>query len=104
MTKEEINDLMATEVMRGEQFDTKHGIVWKFRGIQGISVDKWTPTTDMNQAMECLLKSEVAIETHTDFDDVYLEGEWFGRFNTVAELACLLCKAILKAKGLINET
>ena len=87
-----INELMATEVMGLESFETLF----------------FHPTTDMNQAMECVEKyrpdsfeMKMCIDGHTGilFYRVYIGG--VDAFYDSAPLA--ICKAILKAKGIDYE-
>ena len=99
---DKINELMAVEVHGYEQI--VYG-GWYLNGKFIISVKDFSPTTDLNQAMECLIKSEVVLYIYTDEDVIYMEGEVFGRYSTVEELALLICKAIIAYKGIkLNDT
>ena len=108
-----INELMATEVMGWEitSDKTPEGISY----TTGYDIDGkgtyyktgFTPTTDMNQAMECVV--EYYRDRDDDFELHYTgSGNWmvimeeFENYWVISDKSAPLaiCKAILKAKGI----
>jgi hypothetical protein len=119
---DKINELMATEVMGGTSRRDNGRTIVKIRRVEydlndwdGTEFDAfmerfpiYSPTTDMNQAMECW---EAVPEIVMDLHRVYRMNQYFctvringKHFETLrygsAPLA--ICKAILKAKGIDN--
>ena len=114
MTNNELDTLMAVEVMKYERVTaSSYGYDEPI-----VSTGNWSPTTDLNQAMECYNK----IKYDRAYDFFYCElvhlgnGYWCFRNHTDEGLSCekeisatdesaplAICKAILKAKGIEIE-
>lgn len=105
MNDDEIKTLMATEVMGAESKSTG-GWQWTFKDGSQMDRDNWTPTTDMNQAMECVDKSNLPMTISMVGN--YTVNYWCGESDkykpvladNLKDLPNAICKAILKAKGL----
>lgn len=108
---DKINELMATEVMGWELSTDSGGQLYAFRDLGGNV--KWNPTTDMNQAMECVEKcnyyfvlervKEPFLENEHKYNVLLRENsknEWHGSDESAA---LAICKAILKAKEIKYE-
>lgn len=115
---DKINRLMAVEVMGWYEGDYAYKRAWyKDASNVALYVKGFTPTTDMNQAMECwttYTKSDTC-ESHY-WELLKMMGRWMFRNHTDEGLSCdieisvmedtaplAICKAILKAKGVACE-
>lgn len=112
---DKINELMATEVMGWEFFEYKDPFdsrqdEYREDGLIGKILFKhlWNPTTDMNQAMECLIIFNPE-HFHLHKSDngesyschIFRYRESLPAVVVLDNLAPLaICKAILKAKGI----
>jgi len=63
LSDQELDRLSAIKIMRGDVFETKTGDVWKFHGIQGISVNDWHPTDPNSNQCERYLFPKLGIFT-----------------------------------------
>jgi len=111
-----LNHFMATEVrglLLGNDEMCSGMLIYYDNGIAISTEDGWTPTTDMNQAMDCVEKQ--------GFTTFYLwwndsAGEWLCSLSSIrvvqedckwkayGETAPLaICRALAKAKGFEYE-
>lgn len=102
----ELKDFMATEVMGWKLSHTgAHGTYWKddghhhilnLTGDDWLTTDSYTPTTDMNQAMECVEKADLKGFSLTRGGDLYhCQINGASVYDKSAPLA--ICKALKKA-------
>jgi len=129
----EIDSLIAVNIMEWERKPTIHGYDawwddtnhWQHAVTKELwpanqaltAVNSWKPTTDMNQAMECVEKIEKELDAYFWLERVLAHEGWeckieLGDVNGIlpptaiatGESAPLaICKAILKAKGIEYE-
>jgi hypothetical protein len=99
-----INELLATEVM-GFRYVTfpkshvPHIKHWINSDDSHRGALSFSPTTDMNQAMECVEKSDLKGFSLTEGNGLFhCQINGVSVFDKSAPLA--ICKAILKAKGI----
>jgi hypothetical protein len=102
---EELNKWLANEVMGFDwdnPFYKRHPKTWQDEGYGFRDEDEWTPTTDLNQTMECVEKLDShQLELLPPLEDVdwecniYIDLE--GEFSGVGSSPALaICKAIKK--------